>query len=83
MSKARNLHEMAPDRVRKMLEGHEDLLTSKSEAFVEAKESRSCSECGAVLKYRLTSIFDPFRKDGLPRLTGECDICGCEEELEF
>jgi len=74
-------HEMDPDEARSLLEGHEDILTSKAEAFAKAKESSTCPEFGAILKYRLTDIANPFREDGLPRLTGECEICGFAQEL--
>lgn len=82
MRKAPPFHEMDPKRIREILEGHEDMLTPKAQAFVAAKEAKTCPECGAVLKYRLTDIRNPFDKDGLPRLTGDCEICGFSEELE-
>ena len=65
-----------PDKARRLLDGHEDVITGRVAARTALIEAASCPSCGKTGSKAHPDRNRPF--DGLiPRFNAQCSSCQC------
>lgn len=71
---------MKPEDVRKLLEGHENIVDKAEKESVAFFRMLSCPSCGGEVQ-RIVNARKPFKEgEILPNFLGKCKLCGVEFE---